>query len=92
MVDIFGDKEMKELIARIDAGPSAGIVDQSNPGQVAHPRKNTKSDYEKKMGLMNKLLGDILLKQYMAETQEDWNLVGELKIQADAMILKINDM
>jgi len=41
---------------------------------------------------MNKLLGDILLKQYMAETEENWTEVNELKIQADAMILKINDM
>jgi len=38
---------------------------------------------------MNHVLGNVLLKQYMAESDEDWTLVNKLKIKADALILQI---
>lgn len=41
---------------------------------------------------MNHLLGNILLKQYLAESNEDWDLVNKLKIKADALILQIRSL
>jgi len=41
---------------------------------------------------MNHVLGNVLLKQYMAEADEDWNLVNKLKIKADALILQIRSL
>jgi len=41
---------------------------------------------------MNHLLGNILLKQYMAEASEDWETVNSLKIKADALILQIRSL
>lgn len=97
-VEIFDDKALTQLIARIDGGPSAGIVGGS---RSAHGDKNTQPEdtpsasltgKEYQIQQMNHLLGNILLKQYMAEANEDWDLVNELKIKADALILQIRSL
>jgi len=92
MVDIYGDKAQTELIARIDAGPNASIIGQpGNALKKAH-KSPAKDSLNKKLNLMKKLLGDIIIRQYMAEIKKDKVTADELKIQAEALTLKIGEV
>lgn len=97
-VEIFDDENLTQLIARIDGGPSAGIIGGSqatNGGKQKHQENSSSASLtgkEYQIQQMNHLLGNILLKQYMAESKENWTLVNELKIKSDALILQIRNL
>lgn len=89
-VEIFSDEELSQLIARIDGGPSAGIVKRSNSSPVTGGHTplpaNAPVRSNARLTQMNKILGDFLLKKYMAEARGDVQKANALNIKADAMI------
>ena len=105
-MEIFSDKDLKYLIARVDGGPSAGIVgnrlDQgaraagrghgAATGAAATTKRVFTLAQRKELQRMNRLLGNILLQKFVAEDEMDFETAKTLKIQADAMVMRIKEV